>query len=75
MDSYHRVRKDQAGLHAVFAYDGTGKPTYAKRSESDLLKAAAGLIEVVRASTPLAHQVRIVVQCGCRSRLIKLSRR
>lgn len=57
LDSYHRVRKDQAGLHAAFGFNACGEAGYIKRSEKELLEAAAGLIAVVRESTPLAHQV------------------
>jgi hypothetical protein len=57
LDSYHRVRKDQAGLHAVFGFDASGTAGYANRDAKELLEAAAGLIAVVRETTPLAHQV------------------
>lgn len=71
LDSYHRARKDQAGLHSVFSFNSTAKPGYTKRSEKELLEAAAGLIAVVRESTPLAHQVRRLVTPLDRRRLIK----
>jgi thiamine-phosphate diphosphorylase/hydroxyethylthiazole kinase len=63
LDSYHRARKDQAGLHAVFGFNLTGNTGYSKRNEKELLEAAASLIAVVRESTPLAHQVgRITIR-------------
>ncbi|KAJ9123494.1 hypothetical protein QFC24_003708 [Naganishia onofrii] len=61
LDSYHRARKDQAGLHAVFGFNLTGNSGYSKRNEKELLEAAAGLIAVVRESTPLAHQITNIV--------------